>query len=243
MNAIKLSILCAASLIGGIAARAQSVSPDEVIRKHMEAVGGVDNWNKIKSMKKVGSVDGNMEVLVTTTVVQDRAARIDFAMIGTNGYFIVTPKEGWAYFPAQGMDKVAALTARQVKLQQGQMDVKDELLDRSSIAKAEFVGRDTIKNMPCLKLKITNKNGGEQIYYFDATTYYIVRRQFEAETQIGDEEITVNYSNFQKRPEGIVVAMTSTMPMMQDAEVVYEKIEINMPVSDDIFKPGPANKK
>ena len=245
MKKMILYILSVATLtLSFTTAKAQNDSADIIIQKHIDAVGGRDNWNKITSLKMIGSVNvQDMKISITTTAVQDKAARTDINIMGTKGYIIVTSKEGWSYLPAQGMDKVTPMTADQVKIQQGQLDLKDRLLNKSATAGAKFAGRDTINNIPCLKVKIADEDGGDKVLFFDAVTYYLVRSQRKMQIRGEDEEITVTFSNFQKQPEGIVIAMTTTSPMMNDAEIVYKSVEINKPVSDEIFKPGPGDKK
>jgi hypothetical protein len=46
-------------------------------------------------------------------------------------------------------------------------------------------------------------------------------------------EQTVSFSNFQKLPEGIVVAMTITQ---QFGDITITKVEVNKPVDESIFK-------
>ena len=244
MKAIKLSILAAMMLTAGIST-VKAQTADEIIQKHIDAIGGTENWNKIKSMKKVGSMSmQGMEIGFTQTVVNDKGQRMDISVMGQNGYVIVTKKEGWMYMPFQpGMDKVTPMPAEQVKSAQSQMNVKFGLLvDKSEVAKAEFVGKDTVNNINCLKVKITDKEGNEQTAFFDAATYYIVHSERKMKIQDEEQEIAVNFSNFQKQPEGIVIPMTVTAPMGQ-GDITFKSVEINKPVDDKTFVPDPADKK
>ena len=244
MKAIKLTILAATMFIAGTTVgRAQTA--DEIIQKHIDAIGGTANWDKIKSMKKVGSMSAQgMDIGFTQTVVNDKGMRMDISVMGQNGYVIITPKEGWMYMPFEpGMDKVTPIPAEQMKSSLPQLNVKSEqLLDKSSITKAEYVGKDTVNNISCLKVKITDKDGNEQTAFFDAATYYLVHSERKMKIQDEEQEVAINFSNFQKQPEGIVIPMTVTAPMGQ-GDITFKSVEINKTIDDSVSKPGADDKK
>lgn len=247
MKAIKLIPIAIGTALITIAGMTtvKAQTADEIIQKHIDAIGGTANWDKIKSMKKVGSMSmQGMEIGFSLTVVNDKGMRTDISAMGMNGYVILTPKEGWMYMPFQpGMDKVTPMPADQIKAAQSQLNVKaDQLLDKSSITKSEYVGKDTVNNIACLKVKITDKDGNEQTAFFDASTYYIVHAERKVKVQDEDQDVAINYSNFQKQPEGIVIPMTVTSPMGQ-GDITFKSVEINKSVDDSIFKPGAEDKK
>ena len=244
MKAIKFSILAAMMLTAGITT-VKAQTADEIIQKHIDAIGGIENWNKVKSMKKVGTMSmQGVDLNMTVTTVNDKGMRTDISVMGMNGYVIVTPKEGWMFLPFQpGMDKVTPMPADQIKTAQAQLSVKyGQLLDKSEISKSEFIGKDTINNIACYKVKITDKQGNEETDFFDAATYYLVSSAHKVKIQEEEQEISANFSNFQKQPEGIVIPMTMTSPMGQ-GDITFKSIEINKPVNDKIFTPDPADKK
>src|SRR5947209_6610963 len=116
MNCKRLFLFAAIGLASGCSIlKAQNA--DEIIGKHIEAMGGTDNWNKINTMKLTGSVSANgMELGMTQTVVNDKGMRADINAMGMNGYTIVTPGEGWMYMPFQPGAKVTPLPSDMLKL-------------------------------------------------------------------------------------------------------------------------------
>ena len=78
----------------------QAQSVDDVINKYVEARGGKDKLMSVKSLYMEGArqMMGN-EVGVKITKVQDKLSRTDFEVMGTSGYTIVTPTEGWSFIP------------------------------------------------------------------------------------------------------------------------------------------------
>ena len=244
MNAIKLSILSGVMLTAGLTT-VKAQTADEIIQKHIDAIGGTSNWNKVTSMKKVCSMSvQGMDIGYTETIVNDKLYRTDVSAMGMNGYVIVTPKEGWMYMPMQGMDKVTPIPADQLKMASDKMTTKGAMLaDKSSIDKSELVGRDTVTNIPCFKIKITSKDGNVQTDYFDVVTYDLVRTEMSVKGPDGEQELAMSFSDFKKQPEGITIPMTMTSPLGV-GDITVKSIEINKPVSDDAFKPSaPATDK
>jgi hypothetical protein len=239
MNKLRSTLLAAALVLAG-AATGIAQTADEILQKHIDAVGGAANWNKITTMKMIGTMNNNgMEIGFTKTVVNDKGIRQDISAMGTNSYIIITPTEGWMFLP--GMDKVTAMPAEQLKMSKTLLNVKTEqLVNKADIGKIELVGRDTVNKVPCYKLKITSKEGNEVTAFFDAATYYMVRNEAKANVQNEEQLIAVNYSNFKKQPEGITIPMTVSTPMGVD--VTFKSVEINKPVNENIFKPAEDKK-
>jgi outer membrane lipoprotein-sorting protein len=232
MKLLKIVLLAVALTGGATAIKAQT--PDEIIQKHIEAMGGTEKWNSIKSMKLTGTMNmGGLEMEMTQTVLSDVAMRMDFSVMGQSGYTIITPKEGWMSIP--GTATVTSLPPDQVKASHDKLNIKNGyLIDRSKIKIASYLGKDTITKIPCYKLKVTDNDGSEQIAYIDLSTYFLVRSELKVKIKDEDQEVAVTYSNFKKLPEGIVVAMSMNAQM---GDVNFNNIEVNQRVDESIFKP------
>ena len=243
MKAIKLAILPAVMLAAGISpVKAQTA--DEIIQKHIAAIGGTEAWNKISTIKRVGSMNiQGMDIGFTQTIANNKGMRTDISAMGTNGYIIMTPKEGWMYMPMQGMDKVTPVPPEMMKGAAEKLNAKAGMLaDKSEIAKSEFVGKDTIDKMACLKVKITDKEGNVMTDFFDASTYYLVRTEMTVKKDDNEQEVALSYSDFKKQPEGIVLPMSMTSPLGV-GDINFKSVEINKPVGDEVFKPTTPDKK
>ncbi|MBL7719511.1 MAG: hypothetical protein JNL72_11785 [Flavipsychrobacter sp.] len=230
MKALKLSLFASAMMLGSFTMTAQTA--DEVMTKHVAAVGG-DSWGKLTSMKKVVTMSyQGMEMKMTETKLKGKGMRTDISVMGTENYVIVTPTGAWAYMPMQGATKAEALPDDQLKASLPQMDITDDLVGyKEKGIKAEFVGKEDLNGKPAFKLTLTDKEGNSSTAYFDASTYYKVR---ETATQQG-QEVTTDYSDFKKFPEGVVIAMKSSNAF---AEQTISSLELNKPVDEAIFKPS-----
>jgi hypothetical protein len=86
-----------------------------------------------------------------------------------------------------------------------------------------------------LKLKLTDKDGKEKTYFFDASNYYILRQSQKITADGKEMDVVVNYSNFQKLPAGITFPMTIEQ---ENGPINFTSIEVNPKVDESIFKPA-----
>ena len=234
MKALSILFLAGALMTGG-AVKAQTV--DEIVQKHNEAMGGVEAWNKINSLKLIGNVNANgMEIPVSVTKVKDKGMRTDVEVMGIKGFVIMTPTAGWMFMPfGNGQTKPEPMTAEMLKSQQGELDVMDELMNYASKgSKLEYVGKDDVDGTECFKLKLTDKDGNLTTLFIDPATYYTIREVQKVKADGKEQEVVSNQSNFQKLPEGIVVPMSMSGDM---GNTTITKVEVNTVNDDNIFKP------
>jgi len=231
---IKLfSILTA---VVGLSLSAVAQTADDIISKHLQAIGGIENWKKINTMKLTGSVNaGGTQIPVTITTVHNKAQKIEFTVNGMTGYTIVTKTAGWSYSPMGGQTKAEAMTSEMVKQMQEQLDVQGELVDyKAKGYKVSYLGKDDVEGTDCYKLKLVFPSGKEETMFFDASNYYNIRTVTKMTANGKEVEQTSNYGDFRKQPEGIVFPMN-----IDDGEgpVAITSVEINKPVDESIFTP------
>lgn len=233
MKTLRHGLLGLTALFSVVATQAQTV--DEVVNKHIDAIGGKDNWKKVTSTKMEGSLSvQGTDVTVTITKLHNKGMRQDIAVMGMTGYIIITPAEGTTFMPFQGQTEAVKMSADDLKQAQDQIDAQGALIDyKEKGHTVELAGKETIDGVECYKLNVVLKGGKKETLYIDAKTYYEVRMVASAKVNGQDVEQTIGFSNFQKLPEGIVVPMTITQ---QFGEVTVTKMEINKAVDESIFK-------
>jgi hypothetical protein len=212
--------------------RAQTV--DDIISKHIEAIGGKAAWQKVNSVKLSGVVSAQgTDINITMMGVQNKGARMEITMMGMTGYSINTPTDGWVYMPFSGQQKPEALTPDQVKFQQDELDFQGVLVDyKSKGTTAELIGKEDVEGSECWKIKLTLKSGKVITDFFDPDSYYLIREIHKATVDGKEQSQTIDYSNFQKLPEGITFPMTMNNG---NGDFVIKKTEINVPVADSLF--------
>jgi hypothetical protein len=230
----RLSILASAFILLSFASlRAQTA--DDIINKHIDAIGGKAAWQNVNSMKMTGSVTAQgMDIDISMTAVENKGARMDITMMGMSGYSISTPTDGWVFMPFSGQQKPEALTPDQVKNSQDQLDIQGELIDyKAKGYTAELIGKEDVQGTECWKVKLNMKNGKVRTEFFDPDSYLLIREVDKMTVDGKEQESTVDFSNFQKLPQGITVPMTINNG---NGDLVIKKFEINVPVADSTFK-------
>ncbi len=235
MKILSKLLIAGGMLLAGAAANAQSV--EEIVKKHNEAMGGVDAWKKVTSIKYIGSMNAQgQEINIAKTTVAGKGTRQDIEVMGMKGYSIITPTEGWGYFPWGGQTKPEPMTADDLKQSQDELDIMDELMTYNEKGgKVEYIGKDDVDGTECLKLKHTNKDGQVSTMFLDPNTYYTIRQVEKMKANGKEEEVTVEMGNYQKLPEGIVVPMSI---VANGGDVKMSKVEVNTIKDDSIFKPS-----
>lgn len=229
---MKRILLFSFLLTATIIASAQTV--DEIISKHLTAIGGLEAWRKVSSIKYEGSmmVQG-AEVAVVQTVLHNKGSRQDISLAGMKGFNIMTPVAGWNFMPFQGQMQPEPLTEEDIKEGQPQLDAQGELIDyKEKGSSVELVGKDDVEGTECFKLVLTFKSGKSETLFIDPNSYHIIRLIAKQKANGQEMEVTTNFSNYQKLPEGIVVAMSMTLPF---GELNMTKVEVNKPIDESIF--------
>ena len=234
MKLLRTALIALTLISGSLTVQAQTA--DEIISKHIAAIGGEDKWKSLNTIKMTGSMSAQgMEMPLTLTQIHMKASRLDMTIMGTSNYQIVTDKEGWVYFPIQQQQKPEPMTADQLKVQQDQLDIQDELIDyKAKGSKVEYLGKDDMEGTEVHKIRLTKKEGKEKTLFFDAASYYILKEVDKVEVDGKQEEVATVFANYLKLPEGIVFPMTIETPM---GTFNIQTVEINPKVDESIFKP------
>ena len=234
---LSLFVVAALSL-----ATVKAQTADEIVNKHIEAIGGLENWEKVNSIVLTGtmSVQG-MSLDVITTVLHNKGSRQDINAMGMNNYQILTPTAGWSFFPIQGQQAPEAMTADDVKEGQTDLDAQGSLIDYKAKGHTiELIGKEDVDGTECFKLKLALKTGKTETYFIDPKTYYVVKSVSIKKANGQEAEVSTGLSNYQKLPEGIVVAMSVSVPFGPGVNFDYiiSKVEVNKAIDEAIFKPA-----
>ncbi len=231
------TMIAAAGLLLLTSSVATAQTADDIIQKHLTAIGGVDNWKKIKTMRLTTSVNaGGTEMPIVITYVHMKGMKSEFTMGGMTGYSILTPTKGWNYSPFEGAAKPEAMTDAEVKESQDELDIQGELIDyKKKGIKVTYLGKDDVEGTECYKLKLTYTNGKEETEYFDAATYYVIKSVTKTKTNGKESETSCTFGNYKKLPEGIVFQMT--IENEGGGPMTVKSVEVNIPVDESIFQP------
>src|SRR5687767_9131863 len=103
---------------------------DEIVDKHIAAIGGKDAWKKVNSVHTEGNLKvQGADVTVSTVVLNGKGMRQNISVMGMTGFQIMTPEAGWNFMPFQGQTKPEPVTAEDLKEGADNLDVQGVLID------------------------------------------------------------------------------------------------------------------
>src|SRR4051812_44246424 len=112
-----------------LSAGAQSQNLDEIVKKHIEAIGGADKWNKLKTLRMEMKLKAQgSDIKINVAQIDRVAVRQDIEVMGMKGYSIMTQKEGWNFYPFQGQTKPEPVTQDELKNAQDDLNLRDEFI-------------------------------------------------------------------------------------------------------------------
>jgi hypothetical protein len=204
------------------------MTAEEVIQKHLEAIGGEKALSEIKSLTMTGNMfAGGMPLDFKSYIVRPDKAFIEastnnFPMFsgGSNG------TEAWQKSPMgtillEGEEKAKAME---------QAEVFKFLDYKGKGYTVRFLGEDLIKGAKTYKVELVEPENDTSTFHFDAETFYIVREKSGGNT--------ISYSKHQKVGDKIVqpfkvnIAGSGTEGQ---AMLTFVSMELNVDVPDSLF--------
>ena len=230
MKLIKTLMIAAAAFMT-TATQAQTV--DEIITKHVEAIGGKDKVSQVKSVYIESSVDVMGSAAPQKEyLLEGKGYKMELDFNGTNIVNGYNDKGGWTINPMAGGSDAQALPNEAYQAGRSQIFFGGILVDYAAKGyKAELVGKEG----DLFKIKVTG-NGNETYYFIDAKTYLLSKSVIKGEVMGQSVEITTTYSDYKKTDFGVTVpyAKNIDMGMFQLAQKVT-KVEVNKAVDENIF--------
>lgn len=234
---MKMNKLFAATVAAFISVGAYAQTVDEIVDKHVAALGGIDKLKGVNTLitERSLSVQG-MEIPSTTTIVVGKSLRSESSVMGNSMIQVVDGTTGWMIRPTMmgGTGEPEDMPADQVKQQLGQLDPFGELVNyKEKGHKVELIGKEKVDKQDVFHLKITTKEGQAIDEYIDANTYLLNK----VKATINGQEGEISFSDY-KEVEGIKFANTMEMtnPQMGVITFITNKITINGKVDEAIFK-------
>jgi hypothetical protein len=230
MKKIKFVLLVMAA-VATTSLSAQTV--DDVINKHVEAIGGKEKLSQLKSIY----LENSVEVMGSTApqkeyLVEGKAYKAEVDFNGANIVSVFTDKSGWTINPMMGGTDPQAMPETIYKAGKSQIYFSGGLFNYTAKGyKAELQGKEG----DAFKIKLSDA-GSETFYFIDSKTYLLTKTVIKSEMMGQAVDVTTTYSDHKKTDFGITIPYTKNIDMgMIQLSQKIDKAEINKAIDMKIF--------
>jgi len=238
----------AITLLSFMPAAVAAQTADEIVKKTLDARGGIEKIKAVQSQRLSGHVSFTQGMEGTFVVELKRPLKmhVEISVGGQKFIRVYDGKSsGWMINPFAESKDVQPLPPEDLKNISDESDFDGPLVDyRAKGNQIELVGKEKLDDKPVYRLKLTNKNGDVRSYFIDASSFLLLK--WEGVRKTGDQELPWEsfFSDFReiqglKFPFRIDQGSPGT-DIKQTLNA--EKIEINPRIDDSRFgKPAPPD--
>jgi hypothetical protein len=214
---------------------------DELINKHIDAMGGKEKMAGIKTLKVVANIDigPNMKAPMTMYIVNNKSMRTDMEIQGMKMSQAVDGDSGWYIQPWSGKKDAERMNAEQIRESKDEMDINGSLFNYKEKGNTvEYIGKEDMEGTDTYKLKVTKKTGDIEYVYLDASSYLKLKETSKHKFEDKEIESESLFSNY-KKVDGIMFPFTVEQrekDSSQGQAMNFETIEVNPKVDNAMFR-------
>ena len=214
---------------------------DEIVKKALDARGGVEKIKAVHSERITGSISFSRGVDGVFVVELKRPLKMHVE-ISVEGQKIIRvfdgKSSGWMVNPFTENKDVQPLSSEDLKNITDESDFDGPLLDyKSKGNQIELAGKENLDDKPVYRLKLTKESGDVRFYFFDASSFLLLK--WEGIRKTGEQELPWEsfFSDFRevqglKYPFRIDQGSPGTEIKQT---LTTEKMEINPQIDDSHF--------
>lgn len=221
------------------AAGAAGAQPlDEVLAKHAAAHGGLERWRAVSSLIITGTevAFSNAAPFVFEWRRPD-SVRFEHSLVGQKITIAHDGSVTWWIDPLRGIEQPAAVPEAQAGLVRRTAEFASPLVDAAAKGnKVELLGKEELDGQAALKLKVTRKDGSEETWYLDPSTYLELAR-FDRTLDLPDpKDRWTWYSDF-RAVEGLVIAHRQDQEYsIRHVGLTVERVQVNPEIDPGRFR-------
>lgn len=238
----RMLALLAGALLAG-AATAQDLNLDQILDKNLEALGGADALKAVQTLTmsaKMVISGGAMEAPMVMQIKRPGKVRTEMTIQGRKVLTGFDGADGWMINPMQGSEP-QKVPERMVKSAAQNADMESSLGALKAIRDAghtvELVGKEDVEGSPAYRIKVTRKSGDVQTYFLDAEKFLPVKMIMKTSAMGQEMEVESFPSNYKKVASVMMAhALDQRVGGRSMVQMTIEKIEVNLPMDDAMFK-------
>lgn len=236
------------AMLGSAATVQAEMKLDEVIAEYIEAKGGMEFINNMKTMKASGvMIMGPMEAPLNFTIKRPNKVYSTFEIQGMTGIQAYDGEKGWQVMPFMGKTEPEYISGDELKQLQDQGDIEGPLINAEAKGNVlELIGSTEIEGTPVIEIKATKKNGDVMTVFLDEEYKLEVMTRAKMSAMGQEVEAETYFSDYKEVGDtGVPVAHSMAVKVNGTAAqtITLEKIEYNIDVDDALFNMPVATEK
>jgi outer membrane lipoprotein-sorting protein len=236
-------------LVAGLtSAAAWAQTADEIIDKHLQAMGGKDKLKAVQTQRMTGKMmmGQGMEAPFTLEMARPNKVRMEFTFQGMTGIQAFDGKTAWSVMPFMGKTDPEAMPEEERKAMEEQADIDGLLMDyKEKGHQVEYAGKEELEGTPVHKLKVTQKSGDISYVYIDAEAFLQLKQTGKRKIRGQEVEGEVIFGDF-KTVDGLVIPHSMEQKVTgapAGMVMTISKVEINPSLDESRFTMPAAEKK
>ena len=224
-----------------LATAAWAQTADELVAKNLAARGGAEKLRAIRTMLVTGTISfGKESSPITVKMRRPNQIREEFKMQETEIVRAYDGSAGWQSQKSGDQSKVEALSGGEADniREEAENAIGGALLDCAKKgSKVEALGKDTWREKPVYKLKITTHLGTTITQYLDAASYLEVYEEIERTVDGKVTTIVEEVSDY-REAGGVKFAhrfVSGTKEEPHATTLQVEKMEVDVPIEASVF--------
>ena len=235
-----IPILAACALLLPAVPEDAPLTADQIVQKHVEALGGVAKLNAIQSLVVTGkaSILGQTEAPLTIQVKRPNLLRLELTFQGKKVVQAFDGVTAWTINPMINAEPKQSSEDDTRAAQESSDFIGGNLVDYKSKGNmVDLVDKEEIDGVAVYKLKITKKSGSVEFDYLDAKSFLPIKTEGRR-TQLGQEVLYESKIANYKPVEGVLMPfnLTQLVNGRLAMEITIEKMDANVPLDEAMFK-------
>ena len=227
---------------------ARSQTAEEVVKKYLDARGGVDKIKAVQSERVTGHIAfaPGVEGPFLLEFQRPLKMHMEATIQGRSLIRVYDGKSaGWVINPFEETKGVQSMSAADLSTISDEADFDGPLVDYQAKGnRIELTGKDDVDGKPVFKLKLIRKNGDERIYYIDAASFLVLK--WDGVTHSDGKKIPIrNFLHDYRDVGGLKFPFeidTGFPETPEQRQFTIEKVELNPQIDESHFaKPIPLS--
>jgi outer membrane lipoprotein-sorting protein len=231
---MKKLVFVLAGLLIVAAVNAQSL--DAIVKKY-STVMKADKLAGISSIKISGKMSAmGMEMPMVMLMKNPNKIKVTYSFNGQEMVSVYDGVKGYMINPMMGSKDPVELTKEQLDQVQDNNPFKNVLLNYFKSGQLTLEGQENVNDKPAFKLKANA--GSNPVYMFVDKDSYMLVKTSTTVNQMGASMNIDSYMTDYADVEGVILPKKTTAMAngMEAGVITLDKIEVNIPIDDSVFK-------